>query len=631
MGADGFQTVFERAAVGLASITPQGNWEKVNQALCAMLGYAPEELIGQPLRELSHPEERGADQERLARLLSGQEQLYDREARMRRKDGSYLWVHFSVTPESGADGKPLRFVAVAQDIDERRRHYEASMLLAALVESSDDAIIAVDMEGRVKSWNEGAHRILGYSAEEMVGEPITRIIPADRAEDEPKIFERVRRGQKVDHYETVRQDKQGRLIDVSLTVSPIFDRNGRIIGASKISRDISQQKRVEQTLRDADRHKDEFLAVLAHELRNSLAPVRNALQISWLSRDRKVVEDANALIERQLRHMVHLVDDMLDVSRIAQGKLELRRESVDLAGALRNAVAASRPLIDKRNQSLEARLPAEGAMIAQADATRLVQVFQNLLTNASKYTPEGGHIVLEASAQAGKHGQEARVTVRDNGIGIAPDLLPSLFTLYTQSTRARDFAQGGLGIGLHLVDRLVRLHGGSVEAESAGTNQGSVFTVHLPLERRAGPVVDAPAGEEAALAGRRILIVDDNVDAADSMAVLLELKGHECQTVYEGHGVLAVARAFQPDVVLLDLGLPGLSGFEVARQLRCELEGEVPVMIAVTGQGQPEDRERAHEAGFDHHLLKPVDMRTLDRLLAGVNVKELATPRVLSS
>jgi PAS domain S-box-containing protein len=631
MGADSFQTVFERAAVGLASITPEGNWEKVNRALCAMLSYAPDELIGQPVRALGHPDERGAEQEGLARLLAGAESVYDRELRMRRKDGSYLWVHFSVTPEPGGDGKPLRFVAVAEDIDERRRHYEASLLLAALVESSDDAIIAVDLDGRVKSWNEGAQRILGYTAAEMVGEPITRIIPADRSEDEPKIFERVRRGQKVDHYETVRRHKSGRLIDVSLTVSPIFDRNGRIIGASKISRDISQQKRVEQTLRDADRHKDEFLAVLAHELRNSLAPVRNALQISWLARDRKVVEDANSLIERQLRHMVHLVDDMLDVSRIAQGKLELRRESVDLAGVLRNAVAASRPLIDKRNQSLEARLPADGALIAEADATRLVQVFQNLLTNASKYTPEGGHIVLETAVQAGRHGEEARVTVRDNGIGIAPDLLPRLFTLYTQSTRARDFAQGGLGIGLHLVDRLVRLHGGSVEAESAGTNQGSAFTVRLPLVRHMTARADAPSGEEAVLGGRRILIVDDNVDAADSMAVLLELKGHECQTVYEGHGVLAVARAFRPDVVLLDLGLPGLSGFEVARQLRSELEGQAPVMIAVTGQGQPEDRERAHAAGFDHHLLKPVDVRTLDRLLAGVDTRELASPRVLNS
>lgn len=631
MGADGFQTIFERAAVGLASITPDGNWEKVNRALSAMLGYGPEELVGQPVRALSHPDERGADQERLGRLLSGEAPLYDREARMRRKDGTYLWVHFSVTPELDDAGRPVRFVAVAEDIDERRRHYEASLLLAALVESSDDAIIAVDMDGRVKSWNEGAQRILGYTAAEMVGEPITRIIPADRSEDEPKIFDRVRRGQKVDHYETVRRDKHGRLIDVSLTVSPIFDSRGRIIGASKISRDISQQKRVEQALRDADRHKDEFLAVLAHELRNSLAPVRNALQISWLSRDRKVVEDANSLIERQLRHMVHLVDDMLDVSRIAQGKLELRRESVDLAGVLRNAVAASRPLIDKRGQSLEARLPAEGALIAEADATRLVQVFQNLLTNASKYTPEGGHIVLEALAQAGKHGEEARITVRDNGIGIAPDLLPRLFTLYTQSTRARDFAQGGLGIGLHLVDRLVRLHGGSVEAESAGTNQGSAFTVRLPLAGQKAARADAPSSEEASLAGRRVLIVDDNVDAADSMAVLLELKGHECQTVYEGHGVLAVARAFRPDVVLLDLGLPGLSGFEVARQLRSELDGEAPVMIAVTGQGQPEDRERAHAAGFDHHLLKPVDMRTLDRLLAGADTRELASPRVLSS
>lgn len=473
--------------------------------------------------------------------------------------------------------------------------------------------------------------MLGYTAAEMVGQPITRIIPADRAEDEPNIFERVRRGQKVDHYETVRRDKFGRLIDVSLSVSPIFDRNGRIIGASKISRNISQQKRVELALREADRHKDEFLAVLAHELRNSLAPVRNALQISWLSRDRAVVEDAHGLIERQLRHMVHLVDDMLDVSRIAQGKLELRREPVDLVTVLRNAEAASRPLIDKRNQTLETRLPAPDTAIVDADATRLVQIFQNLLTNASKYTPEGGRIWLEAAARtAPGGGEEALVTIRDNGIGIAADMLPRLFIMYTQSTRARDFAQGGLGIGLHLVDRLARLHGGTVEARSAGPNQGSEFTVRLPLASRGAPADDAPSGEFATLKGRRVLIVDDNIDAADSLAVLLELKGHECQTAYDGHCVLEVARAFLPEVVLLDLGLPGLSGFEVARRLRAEL-GTALLLVAVTGQGQPEDRERAHDAGFDHHLLKPVDIKTLDRLLAGENTRELVTPRVLSS
>jgi len=631
MSQDAYQTVFERAAVGLATISPDGAWEKVNRALCAMLGYAEAELVGQPVRSLSHPEERGTDTTGIERLLSGEEHSYTREARILRKDGSYLWVNFSINTELDEAGRPGRFVAVVEDIDERRRLFEASLLLAALVESSDDAIIAVDMQGKVKSWNAGAQRMLGYAADEMVGQPITRIIPADRAEDEPKIFERVRRGQKVDHYETMRRDKFGRLIDVSLTVSPIFDRNGRIIGASKISHDISQQKRTELALREADRHKDEFLAVLAHELRNSLAPVRNALQISWLSRDRAVVEDAHGLIERQLRHMVHLVDDMLDVSRIAQGKLELRREPLDLAAVLRNAEAASRPLIDKRRQTLETRLPAPDTAIVDADATRLVQIFQNLLTNASKYTPEGGRIWLEAAVRAAPGGgEEALVTVRDDGIGIAADMLPRLFIMYTQSTRARDFAQGGLGIGLHLVDRLARLHGGAVEARSAGPNQGSEFIVRLPLAGRVAPADDAPSGEFIAPRGRRVLIVDDNVDAADSLAVLLELKGHECQTAYDGHCVLEVARAFRPEVVLLDLGLPGLSGFEVARLLRAEPDA-ASLLVAVTGQGQPEDRQRAHAAGFDHHLLKPVDIKTLDRLLAGGNTRELVTPRVLSS
>ena len=626
MSDTGLHTIFQQAAVGLATIAPDGTWQEVNQALCRMLGYDRADLVGQAVADIGHPNEQHADQESLSRLLSGQAQVYSREARVRRADGSYLWVNFGVTMEADAQGRPLRFIAVVEDIDERRRLYEASLLLAAIVESSDDAIIAVDLQGVVQSWNDGAQRMLGYSAQEMMGQPIARIIPPDRAEDEPEILERIRRGQKVDHYETVRRDKQGRMIDVSLTVSPIFDHSGRIIGASKISRDISQQKRAELALREADRHKDEFLAVLAHELRNSLAPVRNALQISWLSRDRAVVEDAHGLIERQLRHMVHLVDDMLDVSRIAQGKLELRCEPVDLLPLLRNALAASRPMIDKRGQFLDLRLPHEGEVVLDADATRLVQIFQNLLTNASKYTPEGGQIWLEADVEEG----QVRVTVRDNGIGIAADMLPRLFTMYTQSSRARDFAQGGLGIGLHLVDRLVRLHGGSVEARSGGTNKGSRFSVTLPL---AGGTIaaQAPAGEAEAAGGRRVLIVDDNVDAADSLAVLLELKGHTCQTVYEGNGVLEAVRAFRPEVVLLDLGLPGLSGFEVASLLRRELPDQDLLLIAVTGQGQPEDRERAHASGFDHHLLKPVDAKTLDKLLAGVDTHEMVTPRVLSS
>jgi PAS domain S-box-containing protein len=385
--------------------------------------------------------------------------------------------------------------------------------------------------------------------------------------------------------------------------------------------DITRRKQAEADrerlvgqLRDADRRKDEFLATLAHELRNPLAPLRNAVQVMKLAAgDPAAVAKAREMMERQLGQMVHLIDDLMDVSRITRGKLQLRRERVDLASVVRGAVEVSRPGIEASAHRLAVALPPEPVFL-DADPTRLTQVLSNLLTNAAKYTERGGHIQLTAA----RHGGEVVVSVSDTGIGIAPEHLPRLFEMFSQVSSALDRSQGGLGIGLALVRGLVEMHGGSVEARSGGLGRGSEFVVRLPA-------ADGPAtgqgpppggGTVPARTGRRVLVTDDNRDAADSLAVMLRLGGHEVHTAYDGHAAVEAAARLRPDVAVLDIGMPGMTGYEVARRIRSEPWGRAVVLVALTGWGQEEDKRRATEAGFDRHLTKPVDPAALDGLLA---------------
>ena len=367
-------------------------------------------------------------------------------------------------------------------------------------------------------------------------------------------------------------------------------------------------------LEEADHRKDEFLAMLAHELRNPLAPLRNALHIvRQRGPDRRAVtRHALDLMDRQVGHLVRLVDDLLDVSRITRGKVELRKEAIDLAEAATRAVESARPLIDARRHRLTYEGPPAPVRV-EADPVRLTQVIGNLLTNAAKYTDEGGRITLTVGWEAG----EAVVRVRDTGVGIAPEMLPRVFDLFTQVERTLDRAQGGLGIGLTLVRSLVELHGGSVQAFSGGVGAGSEFVVRLPARadaedrgRETRPGVAAP------VTPRRILVVDDNLDSAETLAQLLQLSGHQARTAHNGPGALAAAGAFRPEVVLLDIGLPGMDGYEVARRLRAGPGGEKMLLVAQTGYGQEEDRCRSRQAGFDAHLVKPVDPGALQALLA---------------
>jgi len=380
---------------------------------------------------------------------------------------------------------------------------------------------------------------------------------------------------------------------------------------------VLQHKRSEAILQETDRRKDEFLAILAHELRNPLAPLRNALQlIRVASNDAQVLEKAHGLMERQVQQMVRLIDDLMDISRITRGKIELRKERIELAAVIQDAVETSRPLIEAAGHELTVVYPPEPIFL-DADPTRMAQVFANLLNNAAKYTQSGGRIRLTGERQ----GEEVVVKVRDSGIGIPADMLPHVFEMFTQVDRSLERSQGGLGIGLSIVRGLIELHGGSVEAHSAGPGRGSEISVRLAVHPSTANVpAAAVAGRPAAPPRRRILVVDDNRDSADSLALLLTLQGSEVRTAYDGLEAIEAAAAFQPDVVLSDIGMPRLNGYDAAQRIREQCRGRKVVLVAMTGWGQEEDKRRSTAAGYDVHLVKPVELAALERLLVALEV-----------
>jgi PAS domain S-box-containing protein len=410
--------------------------------------------------------------------------------------------------------------------------------------------------------------------------------------------------------EIVRAD--GGVVYVQNDVEPLYDTHGQIYGCVSVCVDLTDRKLAEMGLRAADRRKDEFLATLSHELRNPLAPIRSAIEVIRLAGgDQELIERARATMERQLLHLVRITDDLLDVARITQDKVQLRRERIDLRAVLQSAIEATRPLIDAQAHTLTVQLP-EGPIWADVDFTRIAQALSNLLSNAAKYTEPGGHIGVAASSDAGT----ATITVSDTGIGIPPVLLPRTFDMFTQLQAHRDRTYGGLGIGLTLSRRLVQLHGGTIDASSDGPGRGSQFTIRLPLEI-------VPQGKEARLAadetpfnvGCRVLVAEDSPDAAEMLSLMLSIKGHDVRVAADGKQAVAIGSKFEPQIAFVDIGLPRMDGFEVARQLR-DLLGRRVLLVALTGWGQDEDRRRSREAGFDHHLTKPPEPEVLDRLIA---------------
>jgi len=495
-----------------------------------------------------------------------------------------------------------------RDQNERSAADRARSLLAAVVESSEDAILTKSLQGTILSWNAGAEQMFGYPAAEAVGNHVGLIVPAGRREEEADSLTRVSRGERVPAFETERVAKDGTVLDVSVTLSPIRGDSGAIIGASSIARDIGARKALEGSLREADRRKDDFLAVLAHELRNPLAPVRSSVALLKLGASTTAVGPVADVIDRQTRHMARLLDDLLDVSRITRGRLELRREVVGLHEVIDAALETTRPMFDTAGQSIAVTLPPAPVRL-DGDPVRLAQVFANILSNASKYSDRGGRVTIDATAGAG----EVVVRVTDQGIGIDPAMLQRVFEMFSQASQTVNRAQGGLGIGLALVRGLVDLHGGRVAAESAGPGRGSCFTVTLPASD--GPL-ESETGPASFVAGAgRVLVVDDNRDGADTLAMVLRAHGFTVRTAYGGQDALTIAGSFQPHAILLDIGMPGLDGYATARRLRAATAVPSPFLVAVTGWGQERDRQLTTEAGFDAHLVKPVDVNDLTALL----------------
>jgi PAS domain S-box-containing protein len=785
------------ASIGDAVITTdlQGRVTSVNSVAEFLTGWTQDEAQGQALEAVFRlvNEQSGQPVENPAvwALREGQVGGLANQSVLIARDGRRRAIDVSVVPIKDEQGKVLAVVLVFRDVTEARRALELRLLLSAIVESSDDAIISKNLDGIIVSWNKGAERLYGYTAEEIVGRPLSLLVPPDHPDELPAIMERLRRGEHIEHYETVRLRKAGSRVDVSLTISPVKGPDGTIIGASKIARDITARKQAEQTtrflaeasatlaeladhestlrrvaqlavpsfadwcavdvrqadgsvrrlaithtdparvelahdlsrcyplqptdthgvmkvlrtgesewaatipasllvevardeehlrilrgldlksyicapipsrtgtlgvltfamaesgrtynqgdlraaedladraaiaienvsllaaLKEADRRKDEFLAMLAHEMRNPLAPIQNAVRI-LRAKGPPVPELqwARDVIDRQVAQMTRMVDDLLDVSRISRGKIELRKERVELAKVVSIAVEGSRPLLEKWEHKLRVTLPPEPIYL-DADLTRLAQVLLNLLNNAAKYTDRGGRVWLTAAQER----EEAILRVKDTGIGIPQEMLPHIFEMFRQVDRSLERAQGGLGIGLTLVQRLVEMHGGTVRAFSAGPGKGSEFLVRLPVAGKVtsqGSVRPAGEGEKAAAPARcRILVVDDNQDAARSLAMLLRMMGHEVHTAHDGLEAVGAAAAFGPDVVLLDIGLPKLNGYKAGRRIR-EQQGQGVVLIALTGWGQEDDRRHSKEAGFEYHMTKPVDFDALQALLAGI-------------
>ena len=785
---DRYLDLYENAPIAYVTFGLDGEIVEANARAAVLLQETPSRLLHRRLFEFVETEDRPRLQQHQRRLLGG-DGPQSLELRLAQRAGELCWVRVDMTLVSDDQSGATHCRAALVDIGERVRRQEGDARLAAIVAASQDAIVGRDAEGRVTSWNGAAEQLFGAPAAEGVGRTMDEFVPAALREEEARLLERLRQGERIAPLETERLARDGRRLPVLLSLSPIADAHGRVVGSALIARDIGERKRAEhvlhkrlrqldvlsqaghalimheagdaslldqlfervrlaisaeivlhfaveasgerltllashglagetalalselrtddslcgrvarrrvplvvenlqdsempearalravgarcyagfpllvhgdtravvafasttrarfregdlqvvQTVCDqvaamleresltdelranqaalerADRAKDAFIATLAHELRNPLAPIRNAVGImshAELADER--LAWCRAVIARQVGQMTHLLEDLLDVSRVTRNKIELRRERIDLRRAIELAVETMRPLIEAQRHRLTLALPREPVEVS-GDLTRLTQVFANLLSNAAKYTEPGGSIEVDLRVEGG----DARVAVRDSGIGIEADQLARVFDMFTQLAPALPSAASGLGIGLSLTRGLVELHGGHIEARSEGAQRGAEFVVRLPRLGAEGRRTTGSADAEASAGPRRrVLVVDDNADAAQTLSMMLGLEGHEVRTAYGGHEALRLAAQWQPEVVLLDIGLADISGYEVARQLREQPWGRRALLVACTGWGQPQDRERALDAGFDAHLVKPIDPAAVIALLA---------------
>jgi PAS domain S-box-containing protein len=664
------------ASIGDAVISTdaQGSVTFLNAVAERLMGWSDAEAKGKPLREVfqivNEQTRQPAENPAKRALREGVVVGLANHTVLIAKDGTERPIEDSAAPIRDANGQTIGVVLVFRDVS-KQRHAEAMNRLLADVTSAMVGplhyqsilrevadltvpglgdfclfdVLTTDERLERVGWKHVdpikqalAEKVLNFTPpKDAMNHPVAKALQTGKAEFNPQVsdewLEQIATSPA--HLEFLRELGIHSLITVPLAVGR--RRHGALTFGYGVSgrRHTTEELRLAEEvarrtaltlenakllnqLREADRKKDEFLAVLAHELRNPLAPLSNALQAMRLTTTDNKSEQVREMMERQVKQMVRLVDDLLDISRITSGKISLRKEKLDLSDVIVTALETSRPLIEAARHELTV-VPTSSPLYVEGDRTRLAQVVSNLLTNSAKYTPPGGHIWLTLLNQ----GDEAAIKVQDNGIGIAADMLPQIFEMFAQVDRNESRSQGGLGIGLTLVKRLVEMHGGRIEAHSAGLGQGSEFIVRLPLEsqKAASNTTDAASTDRRNAeghAGRRILVVDDNVDSATSLAMLLERQGNIVRTAHNGHGALQAAADFVPDVVLLDIGMPGMDGFQVAQKLRYLPQTKNAVLIAQTGWGQERDRLRSTEAGFDHHLVKPVDPEALNRLLASL-------------
>jgi PAS domain S-box-containing protein len=607
--------IMDNAPVLLAYVDTQHRYRYVNAAYSRRFGGSAE-VLGQTVESLLGVKVWSEIQPYRERVLSGEALEY--EVDVERPSGERQRMYCVLNPAREASGRVGGYVVAITDVTDRQRVAEARDLLAAIVDSSDDAIVSMTLDGRVTSWNTGATQLFGYTAAEMLGHPALCLSPPP---EEHSILDGISKGERIRHHEAVRFAKDGRHLDISLSAAPMRDHMGRVVGVAQVARDITESKaaeaaikRSQEALRDADRRKDEFLALLAHELRNPLAPLVNAVELLRPAATGDAgLRRIRDMMARQLTQLQRLVDDLLDVSRISRGCIELRHAPVPLARALESAIESCQSLITARKHTLTIDVPPDPVLV-EGDFARLAQVFANLISNSVKYTEPGGRIDVAIR----KEDAHAVVSVRDTGIGIPIESVDTVFDMFSQVEAHRLHAGGGLGIGLALVRSLVEMHSGSVAVQSEGPGTGSTFTVRLPLLRSLVPVQSTARDNSEPLdqQARRILIADDNVDAAASLALLLEMQGHETRTANNGRQAVELAETFQPDIIFMDLGMPQIDGIEATRQIRAESWGKAMVIVALTGWGQESNRRQTREVGMDLHLVKPINLEGIAAVLA---------------
>ncbi|MGE5641035.1 MAG: PAS domain S-box protein [Clostridia bacterium] len=596
-------------------LDPEGHVMSWSAGAQLIKGYAPKEIIGKHFSVFYPPEAVAAQWPQHDLKLATREGRFEDEGWRLRKDGTRFWANVVITALRDEEGHLVAFSKITRDLTERRRHEEdlrhSEERFRLLVEGVVDyAVYMLAPDGIVTSWNAGAERMKGYRRDEIIGRHYSNFfIPEEVAEGKPWEELATARREGRAEVEGWRVRKDGTRFWARIVVTALRDARGTLRGFAKVTQDLTQRRHI-QELEAAAKQLNEFIALLAHEIRNPLAPLQTALAVMRdAGAEEAIQERMRAVIERQAKRLARIAEDMADVSRVTRGALAIEKKPVRINDVIQASVEVASPLIQERQHALEVDVAEDVAV--DGDHERLVQVFGNLLNNAAKYTAPGGRIRVRSAVKDDR----VEVSVSDTGRGISAEELPTIFRMFVQGRTALERVSGGMGVGLALAKSVVELHGGTIEARSTGEGQGAEFVVTLPSARLAAQ--DEPSrGQRPSypVEAKRVLIVDDNADAAHTLDVLLKALGHETRVVYDGKDAVRAFDEFQPNLVLLDIGLPGMSGYEVAQLLRSRGRRGVRI-VALTGWGQAEDRRRSREAGFDLHLVKPIDEEALQSAL----------------